>query len=82
MSRVANVEINKDRLGARLSVAVPSGTTLAEAVKLHEVLSSDVLSKVSPRGCLPCLSGVDIFIHEQWEEILKVDLDTMKVIGR
>jgi hypothetical protein len=79
--RLADIAVKDDRNGTRVSVTVPSGTTLAEALKLHEVLSSDVLSKVSPRGCQPCLSGVDLNIRERWEEIIQVDLESMRVVG-
>ena len=49
-------------------------------MKLHEFLSRDVISKLSPRGCEACNSGVDILIRERFEDVLFVDLDSMKFV--
>ncbi len=79
-NRLATVAVDRGRSGTRISVAVPAGTTLADSFKLHDSLS-DLLGKLGPRGCAPCLSGVDINIHEQWEELFTINLDTMQVVG-
>jgi hypothetical protein len=63
-----------------VEVMVPFGTTLAETFKLQDLLSKEIISKLSPRGCLPCNSGVDIWIHEAFEDVIHVDLDSMQVV--
>ncbi len=78
-SSYAEIRISEKGPRPQIEVAVPFGTSLADTFRLHDVLSRDVISKLSPRGCLSCNSGVDIWIHEQFEEILRVDLKTMKL---
>jgi hypothetical protein len=75
-------EIRYSKAGPRpmIDVAVPFGTTLAQTVRLSDFLSKEVISKISPRGCTQCNSGVDIWIHERFEDVIRVDLESMKVI--
>jgi hypothetical protein len=77
-----NAEIRMTKQGARpmVELTVPFGTKLAETTKLHDFLTTDVISKLSPRGCETCTSGVDILIRERFEDVLFVDLDTMKFV--
>jgi hypothetical protein len=77
--RSAEIRFTKEGPRPRIEVTVPFGTTLAETFKLHDVLSKEVIAKLSPRGCLQCNSGVDIWIHESFEDVLRVDLDSMKI---
>lgn len=58
---------------ARLEIAVPSGTKRAE---LDDILVRVLpnLEKLRPRGCLTCLSGLDLRIREQFEQVLTLDL--------
>lgn len=79
-SRTAEIRFATDGPRPRIDVSVPFGTTLAETFKLHEVLSKDLISKLSPRGCETCNSGVDIFIHERFDDVIQVDLESMKVL--
>lgn len=78
--RTAEIRMSKDGPRPVVELTVPFGTKLAETMKLHELLSRDVISKLSPRGCEACNSGVDILIRERFENVLFVDLDTMKVV--
>jgi hypothetical protein len=79
MSRFAEIRTTSNGPRPQIQVAVPYGTTLADTFKLQEVLSKEVISKLSPRGCTQCNSGVDIWIYEQFENVLRVDLETMKI---
>jgi hypothetical protein len=77
--RVATVRIQKDGLRPQIELAVPVGTSLSDTFKMHDILSKEVISKLSPRGCLACNSGVDIWIHESFEDLFRIDLDSMKI---
>lgn len=57
---------------ARLEITVPVGTVRAD---LDDILRRVIpnLEKLRPRGCLSCLSGLDINIREQFEHILVID---------
>jgi hypothetical protein len=79
-SRSAEIRYSKEGPRPRIEVTVPFGTTLADTFKLHELLSKEIISKLSPRGCTMCNSGVDIWIHETFDDIIRVDLDSMKVL--
>lgn len=80
MARAAEIRFSKEGPRPRIEVSVPFGTTLAETVKLHELISKDLISKISPRGCTMCNSGVDIWIHEVFEDVIRVDLQSLKVM--
>lgn len=57
---------------AQVEIAVAAGTTRADLKGiLAKVLPS--IEKLRPRGCLSCLSGLDIHIREQYEQILTLD---------
>ncbi|MGB5762058.1 MAG: hypothetical protein WBM58_05855 [Sedimenticolaceae bacterium] len=79
--RAAELRVSKEGPRPVIDVAVPHGTTLMETFKLHDVLSKELTSKLSPRGCEACNSGVDIYIHEMFDEVIRVDLNSMKIIG-
>ena len=79
-SRTAQIRYAKEGPRPRIDVSVPYGTTLAETFKLHDLLSHDLISKLSPRGCETCNSGVDIFIHEHFDDVIQVDLESMQIL--
>jgi hypothetical protein len=58
---------------ARLEIAVPQGTTRAD---LGEVLKHALpqIEKLRPRGCLSCISGLDINIRERFEHVLTFEV--------
>jgi len=57
-----------------LEIVVPHGTTLSQVAAMHEVISKQAISKISPRGCQQCTSGVHIIIREELENVIVVDL--------
>jgi len=73
-------EIGYSEKYARLELALPFGTKVAEFAKVSDRLFADILSRL-PRGCQTCLSGEDLFIRERLEHVVRVDLDSMKVLG-
>ncbi len=54
-----------------IEVSVPSGTQFKDLVSDTDWLI-DLVRKLGPRGCEPCLSGRDILIRERFEEIVNV----------
>jgi hypothetical protein len=62
-----------------VEVLVPHGTTFAQVAALHEVISRQAISKVSPRGCAQCTSGSHLTIREKLEEVIRVDLPQVAV---
>lgn len=82
MGEMRSAEIRMSKAGARpsIEIAVPYGTTLAETFKLQEVLSRDIISQLSPRGCTMCNSGCDIWIHEQFDDVIRVNLETFEIM--
>jgi hypothetical protein len=79
-TKTAELRISKEGPRPVIDVAVPHGTTLADTFRLHDVLSKDLISKLSPRGCDACNSGVDIYIHEMFEDVILVDLKNMEIL--
>ncbi len=60
--------------GGVLELVVGHGTKLVDLLKIQEKLSREVLPKISPRGCGPCLSGIPFIIREELEQVARVDL--------
>lgn len=76
--RMAELSYGKD---GRLELVVPYGTTLEEVARLREKLFTDVVTRL-PRGCPACLSGESLTIRERFENVLRIDLDTMEIQSR
>ena len=56
-----------------LEVAVPAGVSISDVLAKSDWLV-DLARKLGPRGCEMCLSGRDILIREEFEEIIQVAL--------
>jgi hypothetical protein len=78
---LAEIFISREGAMPVVELVVPHGTSLAELVRLQEMISSEINPKISPRGCQPCVSGLDFRIRERFEEVIRVDLDAMKIIS-
>ena len=78
---IAEIQYTKAGVTPIIEVVVPHGTRLADAMKLHDFLSRDVISKLSPRGCTACTSGTHLIFREKFENVINVDLHSGKVIG-
>jgi len=77
VDRMAELGYGKD---GRLELVVPFGTRLEDVAKLRDVLFTDVIGRL-PRGCPACLSGESLVIRERFENVLRVDLDSMEILG-
>lgn len=76
--RIAEVQYSQEY--GKLEVLLPYGSKLEEFAKLRDGLfRDDVLGRL-PRGCGACISGESLFIREQLEHVVRVDLDSMEVI--
>ena len=76
-------EVQYSTAGSRplVELIVPYGTRLKDIVKAQEMISKELLPKLTPRGCLPCISGSHIVIRERLENFINVDLSTGKLGG-
>lgn len=80
MEKSVNVaELQYSREYGKLELVVPHGTKLAQIAKLRESLFTDLVKRL-PRGCLACLSGEPLVIRERLENVLRVDLDSMRIL--
>jgi hypothetical protein len=66
----------------QVDLVVPHGTRLVDTLKIQELIARELLPELSPTGCLPCHSGVIFRVHEQLEEVIRVDLEAGTFIGR
>ena len=57
-----------------VELTVAKGTKLSDILKVQEVISRDVLPKIGPVGCAPCISGIDFLIREELDRVLPVNL--------
>ena len=62
-----------------VELIVPAGTHLKDILKATEIISSEVLPKIGPVGCGPCLSGGDLIIREELDHVLPIDLATGRI---
>ena len=80
MSNRAEIHFTKEGPVPLVELIVPFGTRLADTFKVQELISREVISKLSPRGCEACNSGVNFSIRERLENVLFVDLETNEII--
>ncbi len=69
--------------GARpiVEVQVPAGTTLEVSRKLESLIYEKIGPEVlNIAACPNCRSGLDIFIKERFEEVMRVDLGSFEVM--
>lgn len=72
-------ELGYSREYGKLELVVPYGTKVAQLAKLREILFTDIVARL-PRGCTACISGESLLIRERLEHVLRVDLDSMKIL--
>ena len=77
---IAELQYGKVDGMSRLELVVPSGTKLKDLARFEEVIFKDIVNRL-PRGCQACLSGEPLFIRERLENVIRVDLESGKVLG-
>lgn len=76
----AEIHYTKEGPAPRVELVVPYGTTVSSTFRVLEVIEKEVISKITPRGCQPCYSGVHFNIRERLENVLTVDLESGKIM--
>ena len=79
-SRVAQVHYSTTGSQPLIELVVPHGTRVADILKAQELISRELLPKLSPKGCGPCISGADFRIREELENVIRVDLAAGRLI--
>lgn len=79
--RLGEVQISREGAVPAVELVIPYGTRMADIFKAQEAISRDIISKISPRGCQACTSGVHLTIRERFQEVIRVDLQTGKLQG-
>jgi hypothetical protein len=74
---IAEVGYGKDGVVPRIEVVLPHGTKLKDLARFK---FQDFVARL-PRGCQACLSGEPLIIRERLEHVVRIDLETGKVIG-
>lgn len=78
-TRVA--ELGYSRNAQRLTLTVPSGTTLKDLARIIDTISAEGIASKLPRGCPQCTSGDFFDIRERFEEVIRIDLDRKTIMG-
>jgi hypothetical protein len=82
MERVARTaELGYSERYGKFEVVLPYGTKSVEFGKLSERLFSEFIDQL-PRGCQACLSGESFLVRERLENVLRIDLDSMEIVGK
>lgn len=64
-----------------VEVQVPAGTSLEVSHKLESLIYERIVPEVLGLGSCPnCRSGLDLFIKERFENVLRVDLSRMDIV--
>jgi hypothetical protein len=70
---IAQVGYSKDL--RRVELVVPHGTKTAElSAIMSTVFKEDIVGRLG-RGCQTCVSGDHLFVREQLEQLIEVDLE-------
>jgi hypothetical protein len=80
--RLAEIQYSQEGSRPVVELVVPHGTRLLDVLKAQETISRELLPKISPRGCQACISGSHFTIRERLENVVQVDLDSGKMVGR
>jgi hypothetical protein len=73
-SKAAEIRYTTEGSVPMVEVRVPKGTRLVDLGKLQGYISESIISKISPRGCTACTSGIHLLIREEFENVVRVDL--------
>ena len=76
----AEVHFSKEGLFPIVEVTLPYKMRLIDTLKLQDLLSRELIPGISPRGCLPCISGAHLIIRERFENVIRVDLEAMQIV--
>lgn len=78
----AHIFIHSDK-GVRpiVEVQVPNGTTLEHTHKLERLVYEKLAPEILRFGpCPNCRSGLDFYVKERFENVLRVNLETMEIL--
>jgi len=78
---VAEIHYTTETRIPTIELIVPHGTRLADVVRSLETVSSEIISRISPRGCQTCTSGTHLVIRERFENVVRVNLADGRIIG-
>ena len=82
IGRQAEIFVHKAE-GARpyVELQVPAGTSLEVSRKLESLIFEKIAPEMLRLGpCPNCRSGIDFYIKERFEDVVRVDLETFQVI--
>ncbi len=82
MAREAQIFIHQGK-GVRpiVEVQVPAGTTLDVSRKIEDMVYQRIAPEMLQLGpCPNCRSGLDLFIKERFEDVLRVDLESFELL--
>lgn len=82
MKNEAQILIHKnDGVRPIVEVQVPSGTSLETSRKLESMVYEKIAPEILRLGpCSNCRSGLDLFIKERFEDVMRVDLESFQVV--
>lgn len=64
-----------------VEIQVPAGTTLEASRKLESLVYEKLAPELLRMGpCPNCRSGLDVFVKERFEDLIRVDLETFNVV--
>jgi hypothetical protein len=78
MQRVVELGYSEEK--RTIELVVPHGTKMAELPGIIAILNDGGIIGRLPRSCNTCTSGEHFFVREQFEDLIRVDLDQKKVI--
>ena len=82
MKQEAHIFIHHEK-GVRpiVEVQVPAGTTLDVSRKLESLIYERIAPEILRLGpCPNCRSGLDLFVKERFENVVRVDLESYEII--
>ena len=71
------------RKGTRpiVELQVPAGTTLDVSRKLESMVYEKIAPEILGLGACPnCRSGLDLFIKERFENVMRIDLESFEIM--
>jgi hypothetical protein len=76
----AEIQFTKSGPVPVVQLTVPFGTKLTDITSVLQTISARINPGISPRGCNTCTSGNHLIIQEQFENVVRVNLETGQVV--
>lgn len=64
----------------KVEIQVPQGTSLEISRKLESLVYEKLITRLGLGACPNCRSGLDVLVKERFDDVIRVDLDSFRIV--